>query len=68
MFARDAALRVAWSGLRLVWGSGVAGAAGLDDLEASLRIHDIAAAEAGGLDDMDAVADVLYGRSGGSHA
>ena len=68
VFARDAALRVAWSGLRLVWGSGVAGAAGLDDLEAALRVHDIAAAEAGGLDDMNAAADVLYGRSGGSHA
>ena len=66
MFARDAALHVAWGGLRLVRGAGGAEDSRLPDLEAALRLHEVAAAEAGGIADMDAVADVIYGRSGGA--
>jgi alkylation response protein AidB-like acyl-CoA dehydrogenase len=64
VFARDAARRVAGGGLQLVHGAG--GADGrLPELEAALRIHEIAAAEAGGLDDMDVAADAVYGRTPG---
>jgi alkylation response protein AidB-like acyl-CoA dehydrogenase len=66
VFARDAALRVAWSGLRLVRGAGGAEDDKLPELEAALQIHDIVAAEAGGIQDMDAAADFVYGRPGGT--
>jgi alkylation response protein AidB-like acyl-CoA dehydrogenase len=66
VFARDAAHRVASDGLRLVWGAAAAHDTRLADLETAFRIHDIVAAEAGGLADMDAAADALYGRSGGT--
>jgi hypothetical protein len=66
VFARDAARRVAWDGLGLVRGAGGAGDDRLPELEAALRLHEVAAAEAGGIADMDAVADVIYGRSGGA--
>jgi acyl-CoA dehydrogenase len=66
VFARDAALRVAWTALRLVRGAGGADDAELPDLEAALRTHDIVGAEAGGFADMDAAADVVYGRTGGT--
>jgi alkylation response protein AidB-like acyl-CoA dehydrogenase len=66
VFARDAAVRVAWGGLRLVRGAGGAENGKLPELEGALRIHDIVAAEAGGIADMDAAADVVYGRSGGT--
>jgi alkylation response protein AidB-like acyl-CoA dehydrogenase len=65
VFARDAAHRVAWFGLRLVRGGGGADESQLPELEAALRMHEIVAAEAGGIADMDAVADAVYGRSGG---
>jgi hypothetical protein len=69
VFARDAALRVAAGGLELVQGSGRSEAAetGVAALEAALRTHDIAAHQAGGIADMDAAADILYGRTGGEH-
>jgi acyl-CoA dehydrogenase len=66
VFARDAALKVATDGLRLVQGAGGAGDDRLPDLEAALRLHDIAAAQAGGFADMDAAADAVYCRSGGT--
>jgi alkylation response protein AidB-like acyl-CoA dehydrogenase len=66
VFARDAARRVAWDGLRLVRGAGGAEDAKLPELEAALRLHDVAAAEAGGIADMDAAADVIYGRPEGT--
>ena len=66
VFARDAARRVAWDGLRLVRGAGGAEDAKLPELEAALRLHDVAAAEAGGIADMDAAADLVYGRPGGT--
>jgi alkylation response protein AidB-like acyl-CoA dehydrogenase len=66
VFARDASLRVAWGGLQLVRGAGGADDARLPELEAALRTHDIFAAESGGIADMDAAADIVYGRSGGT--
>jgi alkylation response protein AidB-like acyl-CoA dehydrogenase len=66
VFAREAALHVATSGLQLVRGAGGADDDRLAELEAALRTHDIAAAQAGAMADMDAAADVLYGRSGGT--
>jgi alkylation response protein AidB-like acyl-CoA dehydrogenase len=66
VFARDAAQRVASGGLRLIWGAGAAADPGLEELEDALGLHDIAAAEAGGLDDLNAAADVVYGRTKGT--
>jgi alkylation response protein AidB-like acyl-CoA dehydrogenase len=63
VFAREAADRVAWGGLRLVRGAG--GDDAVPALESALGIHDVAAAEAGAIEDMDAVADAVYRRSGG---
>jgi alkylation response protein AidB-like acyl-CoA dehydrogenase len=63
VFARDAALRVAWGGLQLVQGAATDDAT-LAELEVALRIHDIAASQAGAIADMDAVADTVYDRSG----
>jgi alkylation response protein AidB-like acyl-CoA dehydrogenase len=65
VFARDAAGRVAWGGLRLVRGAGGADDDRLPELEVALRLHDVVAAETGGLPDLDAAADAIYGRSGG---
>jgi alkylation response protein AidB-like acyl-CoA dehydrogenase len=66
VFARDAAMCIAWGGLRLVRGAAGADDNRLPQLEAALRIHDIVAAEAGGIADMDAAADAIYGRAGGT--
>ena len=60
VFARDAATRVAWLGLRLVRGSDGADDAQLAELEEALRVHEIAAAESGGLEDMNLAADAIY--------
>ena len=55
--------KVAWGGLRLVRsGGGADDDDRLAELESALRLHDIAAAEAGGIEDMNAAADVIYGR------
>ena len=40
--------------------------ASLADLDAALRAHDISAAQAGAVEDMDTAADVVYRRSGGT--
>lgn len=60
--ARDAAQKVACEGLRLVTGAGGQAAGG------GLRLDAAFAAQEGLLADMDAVADALYGRSGGAYA
>jgi acyl-CoA dehydrogenase len=65
VFARDAAHRVAWGGMHLVRAAGGADEAQLADLDAALRVRPIVAAQAGGMEDMDAAADAVYGRSGG---
>jgi acyl-CoA dehydrogenase len=66
VFARDAAVCIAWGGLRLVRGAAGADDGRVSELEGALRIHDIVAAEAAGIADMDAVADAVYGRAGGT--
>jgi alkylation response protein AidB-like acyl-CoA dehydrogenase len=60
--ARTVAARVAGLGLALVAGSDQA-AADLDRLEVSARLGDIRRAQSGLLQDMDTVADALYGRA-----
>ena len=62
VFARDAALRVATEGLRLVQGSAKPGEIRLPELEKALRTQEIAAAQANGMADMDTAADIIYGR------
>ncbi|MBP1598399.1 MAG: acyl-CoA dehydrogenase-like protein [Acidobacteria bacterium] len=62
IFARDAAMKIAGEGMR--W---IAGAAGLrekevSDLENRLGLSAVYRAQAGLLQDMDQVADILYGR------
>ena len=61
VFAREAAHKVAFDGLRWVVG---AGAAAGTPFEASLGLSAVSAAQAGLVADMDSVADALYGRTG----
>jgi alkylation response protein AidB-like acyl-CoA dehydrogenase len=56
IYAREVTLRVAIEGLRLVSGAG--------DVAPALRLPAMYAAQAGLLDDLDAVADALYDRPG----
>jgi alkylation response protein AidB-like acyl-CoA dehydrogenase len=63
VFARDAALRVMTDGLRLVQGSAKPGEIKLSELQVALRTEQIAAAQANAIADLDAAADILYGRS-----
>jgi len=60
VFAREASMKVAAEGLR--WIGGAAGAAA-GELEKKLGASAIYRAQAGVLQDMDYVADVLYGRA-----
>jgi len=62
IFAREAALKVAEDGLRWVAGFGGAGNGDMAAFEQALRLSEIHAAQAGMLNDMDHVADVLYSR------
>jgi alkylation response protein AidB-like acyl-CoA dehydrogenase len=62
--SRDAALKVALDGLRWVGGAAEPGAVGTT-LEAAIGLSTILRAQAGLIDDMDRVADVLYGRATG---
>jgi alkylation response protein AidB-like acyl-CoA dehydrogenase len=62
VFAREAALKVAEQGLRLVVGAGGATDAEVPALETSLGLPAIHRAQAGLILDMDYVSDVLYGR------
>jgi hypothetical protein len=61
IFAREAALKVAQEGLRWIVG---AGDSDVTAFEASLNLSAIHRAQMGLLNDMDFVADVLYGRTG----
>ena len=67
IFAREAALKVAEQGLRLVTGAASERQAPTDieiqAFEAELGMPAIHRAQAGLLADMDFVADVLYGRT-----
>jgi alkylation response protein AidB-like acyl-CoA dehydrogenase len=63
IFAREAALKVAQEGLRLIVGAGGVTDADLPAFEAALQMPAIHRAQAGWLADMDSVADVLYDRA-----
>ena len=63
VFAREAALKVAQEGLRLVIGAGGVTDADLPAFEAALQMPTIHRAQAGWLADMDSIADVLYDRA-----
>jgi alkylation response protein AidB-like acyl-CoA dehydrogenase len=62
VFAREAASKVAFDGLRWVVGAGRATAPA--SFETSLGLDAVRAAQAGLLADMDRVADAIYGRNG----
>jgi hypothetical protein len=63
VFARESALKVAADGIRWIVGAGGVAAADLAGLQASTATGMIFSAQAGLVADMDAVADVLYGRA-----
>ena len=63
IFAREAALKVAQEGLRLVIGAGGVADADLQAFEVALQMPAIHRAQAGWLADMDSIADVLYDRA-----
>src|SRR5215469_10129510 len=63
VFAREAALKVADEGLRLVVGGGGVNAGETATFAATLGVPAIQQAQAGLISDMDAVADALYGRA-----
>jgi alkylation response protein AidB-like acyl-CoA dehydrogenase len=62
IFAREAALKVAQEGLRLVTGAGGVSKTDLPACVNALRLPEIQQAQIGLIADMDYVADVLYGR------
>ncbi len=63
IFARDAALKVAEDGMKLVIGGGGLSDAELPAFEAALGLPAIHRAQAGLLPDMDFIADVIYDRA-----
>ena len=62
IFAREAALKVAQEGLRWIIGFAGVSDAELPAFETSLGLAAIRRSQIGLVDDMDCVADVLYGR------
>jgi alkylation response protein AidB-like acyl-CoA dehydrogenase len=60
VFAREAASKVAFDGLRWVIGAG----GGVTPFVSSLGLDAVGAAQAGLVADMDQIADAIYGRSG----
>jgi alkylation response protein AidB-like acyl-CoA dehydrogenase len=62
IFAREAAMKVAADGWRVVTGAGGISDADMPALEAALNLSAIHRAQSGLIADMDYVADVLYGR------
>jgi alkylation response protein AidB-like acyl-CoA dehydrogenase len=66
VFAREAAMRMATEGLR--WIAGAGGAEALAGFETAVNAGAIYRAQAGLIEDMDRIADALYGRAGGSKA
>jgi hypothetical protein len=65
-FAREASLKVAEEGLRLVVGAGGVSDADLPGFETNLQLSAIHRAQAGWIVDMDFIADVLFDRVGKS--
>src|SRR5690349_21519767 len=68
VFAREAALKVAEEGLRLVIGAGAVSDGEAAAFEASMQLPAIHRAQAGFIADMDFIADVLYNRAAQSAA
>jgi hypothetical protein len=62
VFAREAALKVAGEGLRWIIGAGGVSDADVPAFESGLGLQSIHRAQAGLMEDMDFIADVLYGR------
>jgi alkylation response protein AidB-like acyl-CoA dehydrogenase len=62
VFAREAALKTATDGMRWVLAGGGVGDEDLDRLENGLGLAAVYRAQGGLLDDLDLVADALYGR------
>lgn len=62
VFGREAALKVAEDGLRWVRGAPQSTGADFRGLEAGLRLGEVREAQAGLLEDMDEVADIVYRR------
>ncbi|MCK6553792.1 acyl-CoA dehydrogenase family protein [Candidatus Binatia bacterium] len=67
-FAREAAAKIARDGLGLAVGGGAVADAEVPAFEAALGLPAIHRAQAGLLADMDAIADLVYGRGGGASA
>jgi len=63
VFAREAALKVAQDGLRLVIGAGGVDDTGIPGLETGLGLSAIFRAQAGSIADSDYITDVLYERT-----
>src|SRR5690348_7463805 len=63
VFAREAALKVAEEGLKLIIGAGSFNESEITQLETSLAIPAVHRAQAGLIADMDYIADVLYSRA-----
>jgi alkylation response protein AidB-like acyl-CoA dehydrogenase len=63
VFAREAALKVAEEGLRIVTGAGGVIDAEMAAFEAALGLPAIHCAQAGLISDMDSIADALYNRT-----
>ncbi len=62
VFAREAALKVAEEGLRIIRGADGINDAELPAFETSLKLQEIHRAQAGLISDMDLIADALYNR------
>ena len=62
VFAREAALQVAQAGVRWIVGAGGASGAEIPALERDLDLPGVYRAQAGLIEDMGRIADVLYDR------
>ena len=63
VFAREAAMKIAVEGVRLVVGSDAVSASETTAFESALGVTAVHRAQAGLISDMDYIADVLYGRA-----
>lgn len=62
IFARQAALKISTNGMRIVGGVADLNDAEMSKLESALNVSEIYRTQRGWIDDMNYVADVLYGR------
>ncbi len=63
VFAREAALKVAEDGLKLIIGTGAVSESEIPQLETNVAVPAVHRAQAGLIADMDYIADVLYNRA-----